>query len=75
MDGDMTDLVEVSGEVIWYQPGTYELVYTVTDSSGNTTSEAFCKKASPANLQISSALCPVSATLVVGTAAATRKRP
>lgn len=35
VDGDMTDLVEVSGEVLWYQPGSYELVYSVTDSYEN----------------------------------------
>ena len=37
VDGDMTDLVEVSGEVIWYEPGTYELTYSVTDSYENHT--------------------------------------
>ena len=37
VDGDMTELVEVSGEVVWYQPGTYELVYTVTDKHENNT--------------------------------------
>ena len=37
VDGDMTDLVEVTGEVIWHLPGTYELVYTVTDEHENNT--------------------------------------
>ena len=36
VDGDMTDAVEVSGEVIWYRPGTYDLTYSVTDSYENT---------------------------------------
>lgn len=37
VDGDMTDQVAVEGEVIWYQPGTYELTYSVTDSYDNET--------------------------------------
>ena len=37
VDGDMTEQVEVSGEVIWHIPGTYELVYTVTDEHENNT--------------------------------------
>ena len=36
-DGDMTDMVAVEGEVIWYQPGTYEIVYTLADTFGNVT--------------------------------------
>ena len=37
VDGDMTELVEVSGEVTWYLPGTYELTYSVTDAHENNT--------------------------------------
>lgn len=37
-DGALTDQVAVEGEVIWYQPGTYPLTYTVSDSSGKTAS-------------------------------------
>jgi len=37
VDGDLTEQVEVSGEVIWYEPGTYALDYTVTDNFENTT--------------------------------------
>ena len=37
VDGDMTDLVEVAGEVLWYEPGTYELTYTVADNFENST--------------------------------------
>jgi len=36
-DGDITDRVGVEGEVIWYQPGTYEVAYTVSDVYGNVT--------------------------------------
>ena len=36
-DGDMTEAVAVEGQVLWYQPGTYELVYTVADAFGNVT--------------------------------------
>lgn len=36
-DGDITELVEVEGEVVWYQPGTYEVVYRVSDVYGNMT--------------------------------------
>lgn len=36
-DGDITELVEVEGEVVWYEPGTYPVTYTVTDSFGNQT--------------------------------------
>ena len=36
LDGDMTDLIQVAGEVDIYRPGTYELTYTVTDTFGNT---------------------------------------
>lgn len=36
-DGDLTEQVTVeSEEIIWYQPGTYTITYTVTDSSENT---------------------------------------
>ena len=35
VDGNVTEQVEVTGEVIWYQPGTYELVYSVTDEHEN----------------------------------------
>ena len=34
-DGDMTKDVTVEGDVVWYVPGTYHLVYTVTDACGN----------------------------------------
>ena len=37
VDGDLTAQVQVSGQVDIYAPGDYELVYTVTDSWGNTT--------------------------------------
>ena len=37
VDGDMTELVEVEGEVIWYEPGLYELTYSVTDGFENNT--------------------------------------
>ncbi len=37
VNGDMTEDVAIEGEVIWYQPGTYQLVYTVADSFGNVT--------------------------------------
>lgn len=37
VDGDLTDQVQVSGEVDIYRTGDYELTYTVTDSWGNTT--------------------------------------
>ena len=36
-DGDLTASVEVEGEVLWYQAGTYEVVYTVADTFGNVT--------------------------------------
>ena len=36
-DGDLTEEVAVEGEVIWYQPGTYEVVYTAADTYGNVT--------------------------------------
>lgn len=36
-DGDLTEMVAVEGEVIWYQPGTYEIVYTIADAFGNVT--------------------------------------
>ena len=36
-DGDMTADVAIEGEVIWYQPGTYQVAYTVADTFGNVT--------------------------------------
>ena len=36
-DGDLTEAVAVEGEVRWYQPGTYQLAYTVADTFGNVT--------------------------------------
>lgn len=35
-DGDVTDLVEYEGEVIWWEAGQYPVTYTVTDSYMNT---------------------------------------
>ena len=35
-DGDLTEQVQVSGEINMYLPGTYTLTYTVTDAAGNT---------------------------------------
>ena len=35
MDGDLTDAVEVSGEVDWLTPGTYPVTYLVRDAVGN----------------------------------------
>ena len=37
VNGDMTELVEVEGEVLWYEPGLYELTYSVTDGFDNNT--------------------------------------
>lgn len=37
VDGALTDQVAVEGEVLWYQPGTYEVAYTVADVFGNVT--------------------------------------
>ena len=37
VDGDMTEEVAIEGEVIWYKPGTYEIVYTIADDFGNVT--------------------------------------
>ena len=37
MDGDLTEEVAVEGQVIWYEPGTYQVVYTVADAFGNVT--------------------------------------
>lgn len=34
---DITQQVQVEGEVVWYRPGTYEVVYTVSDNYENTT--------------------------------------
>ena len=36
-DGDITDLVAVEGEVLWYRPGTYEINYLISDTYGNVT--------------------------------------
>lgn len=36
-DGDLSDAVEVSGEVCWYESGTYPITYTVRDAEGNET--------------------------------------
>lgn len=36
-DGELTEEVAVVGDVVWYQPGTYEVVYTVADAFGNVT--------------------------------------
>ncbi|SNT01077.1 protein of unknown function [Micrococcales bacterium KH10] len=38
-DGDVTESIQVSGQVNMGQPGTYVLDYSVTDSSGNTTTK------------------------------------
>ncbi len=35
VDGNLTSKIKVSGSVITYRAGTYELVYEVTDSHGN----------------------------------------
>ena len=35
LDGDLTDQVEVSGKVNYYQSGTYTLTYSVKDAFGN----------------------------------------
>ena len=37
VDGDLTEEVAVEGQVIWYEPGTYQVVYTVADAFGNVT--------------------------------------
>lgn len=37
-DGDITDQVVLSDSVDYHTPGTYTLTYTITDSSGNSTS-------------------------------------
>jgi len=34
-DGDLTDAVAVEGDVTWYVPGSYQVVYTVSDACGN----------------------------------------
>ena len=36
-DGELTEDVAIEGEVIWYQPGTYQVAYTVADTFGNVT--------------------------------------
>ena len=35
VDGDLTEAVAVEGQVIWYVPGSYQVVYTVADACGN----------------------------------------
>lgn len=37
VDGDLTEQVSVEGEVIWWMPGVYPVVYTVRDSYDNET--------------------------------------
>ena len=37
VDGDLTQQVQVDGEVDWLTPGTYSMTYTVTDGYKNTT--------------------------------------
>lgn len=37
IDGDVTELVELEGEVTWYEKGTYPVTYTVRDACGNET--------------------------------------
>src|SRR5699024_6698871 len=39
VDGDVTDAIEISGEVNTDEAGTYEVVYTVSDAAGNTATE------------------------------------
>lgn len=36
LDGNVTDRVTVEGEVDWLHPGTYSLVYSASDTAGNT---------------------------------------
>ena len=36
VDGDLTQQVNVEGEVIWYEPGVYPIAYTVQDAYHNT---------------------------------------
>ena len=36
VDGDISDSIQKDGEVIWYKKGDYRILYTVTDSYGNT---------------------------------------
>ena len=38
-DGDLTEKIEVTGEVNFSKAGNYELTYKVTDSDGNTTTK------------------------------------
>lgn len=40
VDGNITNLIEVSGTVDTDIPGTYQLIYKITDSSGNQTTES-----------------------------------
>src|SRR5699024_907292 len=39
VDGDVTDFIQISGEVNTNEPGEYEVVYTVSDAAGNKTTE------------------------------------
>ena len=39
VDGDVTDSIKISSDVNTEEAGTYEVVYTVSDSAGNTASE------------------------------------
>ena len=36
VDGDISEHILVEGEVTWYKKGSYPLIYSVTDSFGNT---------------------------------------
>lgn len=39
VDGDITNNIEISGEVDTDKPGEYEIIYTVSDEAGNSTEE------------------------------------
>lgn len=39
VDGDITNSIEISGEVDTDKPGEYEIIYTVSDEAGNNTEE------------------------------------
>ncbi|MEI3612307.1 immunoglobulin-like domain-containing protein [Pseudogracilibacillus sp. SO30301A] len=39
VDGDVTELIKISGEVNTEEPGEYEVVYTVSDAAGNRATE------------------------------------
>lgn len=36
-DGNLTGRVTVEGEVVWYRPGIYPVIYTVSDNNGHVT--------------------------------------